>query len=235
MISQGWQPHSIAIGGHVDPNDPSQGAVAQGALYVPTRLLGQYQPLLDTAGEVHDALAYQKADAKPGALVGDMIHRMVGSRGVLTNMVYLSGLANILSTTDAPDPTSGLAQLASSTATRYIPGAGILRSAATAEDPLARRPSSASDVGFVEATRQQASQSVPGALGAISPIGTREDLRPNLDVLGHPLANPQQGFAALGPKMTTGEQDPSSTRSSGRASTSPNRGNNSRSRARRST
>jgi hypothetical protein len=202
MISQGWSPHSIAIGGTPDPNDPN---ILTGAYYVPTRWFGQYQPVLDAAGSAHDAIAFDKPDAKPGAILGQFIK---GGRDVVTNMVWLQGLTDILAATDARDPTSGLPNYLARTALRYTPGAAVARTVASSEDSYQRRPSRSADVGFGEAFDQVAAQSVPSGLAALSPVGTRQDLRPRLDVLGRPVENTQQGIAAVLPRITRGQQDP---------------------------
>jgi hypothetical protein len=118
MVSQGWQPHSIYVGGH----------------YLPTRWAGRMQGLLDAVGELHDAVSYGKRDAGWQDLASDAVKR--GTQ-IVTDQAGLSGLLDLHDVLDG-----GLKRLpayAAQQATRFVPYAGILRSVANATDPAARR------------------------------------------------------------------------------------------------
>lgn len=179
MADQGWQPNSVLVGNY----------------YIPTRVFGRFQPMLDTAGEIHDALAYGKADAKPGELVADLVKR--GTR-IATNQVGLSGLSDLQDML-----TQGFASRfpgwVARSGIRYLPYGGVMRAGANSMDPTQRKPEPWGEVGLPEAVRQQAVNAVPVL---------RQTLPAAQDVLGRDAQNPQQGFGALAPRVTTQKDDP---------------------------
>ena len=179
MIDQGWQPNSVLVGGY----------------YVPNRVLGRFQPMLDTAGEIHDALAYGKGDGKPGELAADLVKR--GTK-IATNQIGLSGLADLNDML-----TQGFASRfpgwVARSGVRYLPYGGVMRAAANATDESPRKPGGWGDVGLPEAIKQQAMTAVPGL---------RQRLPAAQDSLGRNAQNPQQGLGAIIPRVTTQRNDP---------------------------
>jgi len=178
MVAQGWQPRSTLVAGH----------------YIPNRAFGKLQPMLDAIGESHDALAYRKPDQSASAFATDAVKRL---GKIATDQVGLSGLADVFDLIDgfgaqAPG-------LVGRSITRYTPFGGVIRAAAQAIDPNARKPETWDQAGFSEATRQQVEQSIPGLRG---------DVPAAQDVLGRDAPNPQQGWGALIPKTTTVRDDP---------------------------
>jgi hypothetical protein len=179
MMDQGWQPNSTLVGGY----------------YVPNRVFSRFQPLLDTAGEIHDALAYGKKDRKTSEMVADMVKR--GTK-IATDQTGLSGLADLNDML-----TQGFASQypgwVTRSALRYLPYSGVIRATANATDASTRRPESWSDVGFGEAVRQNALMAVPGG---------RQMVPAGQDILGREAKNPQQGLGAFIPRVTTPRNDP---------------------------
>lgn len=179
MLAQGWQPNSVLVGDH----------------FLPSRAFGKFQALLDTAGELHDGLAYGKKDRKYSDIVGDMVKR---ASKIAVDQTGLSGLADLhdlMSNADAMGP--GYAARA---AVRYLPWGGTLRAAAAAMDPVQRRASKWGDEAVpTTAIGEGIETAIPGL---------RQNVAPAQDVLGRPMENPQQGLGAILPRTTTLREDP---------------------------
>jgi hypothetical protein len=151
--------------------------------------------MLDTAGEIHDALAYKKKDQDTSALVANLVKR--GS-GIATDQIGLSGLADLHDML-----TQGFASQfpgwAARSGIRYVPYGGVARAAANALDPKQRKAEKWKDVGLADSVLQNAEMAVPGL---------RQNVPAAQRSLGEEADNPQQGLGALIPRVTTRRDDP---------------------------
>lgn len=180
MIAEGWQPGSTLVAGH----------------YIPNRAFGRFQPMLDTAGEIHDALAYGKKDRKPGEMVAELVKR--GSR-IATDQTGLSGLADLHDMLNQGFE-SRFPGWATRSTLRYVPYSGVLRAVAASLDTKQRRAEKWGDETIpTTAIVQNAALAVPGL---------RESVPAVQDVLGREAPNPQQGLGAVIPRTTTRRDDP---------------------------
>lgn len=180
MIDQGWQPNSTLIAGH----------------YIPNRLFQRFAPMLDIAGEIHDALAYGKPGAKPKDLVNDLVKR---STSIATDQVGLSGLAD-LNDMLTNGFSSQFPGFAARSIVRYLPYGGVIRAGATATDPLQRRAEKWGDEAVpVGPVAQNLEMAIPGLRQNVPAVQTS---------LGQDAPNPQYGLGAVFPRVTTQRDDP---------------------------
>jgi hypothetical protein len=187
LQSQGWQNNSTLING----------------VWLPNNALGVFGPMFDAAGELGDAMRYQKKDATGRDLGGDLVRR---ASKVAQNQVYLKGVAELLKAME--NPAQFGESFAASTLGRAIPLGATARTFATAEDPLERRPEPGKGVGFLENVQQRIARGLPEFAAPLPGISSRQELPADQDVLGRPVENPRAGAAALGPRTRTPQSDP---------------------------
>jgi hypothetical protein len=182
LTDQGWKPYSSLVDG----------------VYIPNRVAGVAGPLLNMAGDAHDALAYRKAGQEiTSPEFGLEVLQRIGAQ--IKQQPYLQSLADHLGLLDSSQSaTSRAAQYAASTIDRMVPYGATARTIGTSQDPLERTPSRGKDVPLGEQIKQRAE------LG----VGMRSGVPAAQDVLGRPQENPQQGWAALFPKTSTPKSDP---------------------------
>lgn len=185
LRSQGWQANSTLIRGQ----------------WVPNNTFGVFGPMLDTAGELGDAVRYQKKGATNRDIGGDLAKRGLA---VVQNQVYLRGIGDLIEAMKDP-ATFGESYLAS-TASRMIPLGATARLAGTMTDPNERAVERGDDVGSIETIRQRVARGLPGQ--GLPVIGGREGLPVAQDVLGRPQENERRGIASLGPRSRTSRPDP---------------------------
>lgn len=180
MIDQGWQPNSYVVGDY----------------YIPNRTAGRFQPMLDVAGEIHDALVYGKKDRKASEIAADLVKR--GTK-IATNQVGLSGISDFQDMLTQGFESRFPGWVARS-AIRYLPYGGVSRGIATALDPSQRRPEGWGDeIVPITAVGQNLALAVPGV---------RQSVPAAQDTLGRESENPQRGIGALAPKVTAQRDDP---------------------------
>ena len=185
LQTQGWQANSTLVGGR----------------WIPNNTFGVFGPMLDTAGELGDAVRYQKKDAANRDIGGELVRRTLA---VVGNQVYLRGIGDIMQA--AKDPAAYGESYVAQTLSRGIPLGATARLAGTMTDPNERAVEKGGDVGSVEAVRQRVARGLPGQ--GLPVIGGREGLAVAQDVLGRPVENARTGVAALGPRMRTPKPDP---------------------------
>jgi hypothetical protein len=173
MRDQGWRPYSVRVGDY----------------YVPTRLLGQFAPMFNSAGDIADAIRYRKPDDDAYKLTLGAVKRL-GSN--VSDLVWFQGIGEILNVMSDPEQT--LQSYATSNVSRALPYAATLRTVATALDPLERRAERAAAVGLPEAVRQGVAMSVPGA---------RQTVPAARSLLGTEVENTRMGAGALLPAYGT--------------------------------
>jgi hypothetical protein len=184
MVSQGWQPNSTLVGGH----------------YIPNRAFGRFQGLLDSAGELHDALAYGKLGRSQDKRTDEWVTE-IGKRvsKIASDQTGLSGLADLHDMLDS-NAGGGSPGYLARTAIRYAPYGGGSRAVANMLDPTARKADRPSDsTTWGESFGQNVATAIPGARGSVPAAQ---------DVLGREMANPQSGLGAIIPKTTVETPDP---------------------------
>jgi hypothetical protein len=174
MIDEGWRPYSTKVGG----------------VWYPNRAFGPAEQLLNSAGELHDGLAYQKKDADSRALTMDALSR-VGK--LVKQQPYATGYATIADLLQF-----GPAAAAADLATRVTPFAATARAIGTAADTKEREVDRGANVPLGEEFAQRWQQST----------GQRSDLPVAQDVLGREKENPQPGILAFTGRMGWEHEDP---------------------------
>jgi soluble lytic murein transglycosylase-like protein len=136
---------------------------------------GQEDPRVTAAAQLVSEVGQQLASATPMRTFADL-YDALQSGGVAA-----TGLR-------------GATDVASSILGGLVPGSGLVRSIAQMSDPTQRQALAAQ-------TTQQVPQSIAENVAQNIP-GLRENLPARVDVLGRPLANPQQGLGELVPVRT---------------------------------
>lgn len=178
MQTNGWKPYHTLIGD----------------TYIPNRVFGIYGKLLNAAGDVHDALAYQKKDGNASEMLQDGGKRFAR---LLKEEPYLQGMADLMAMLTGEGGAS-VESYGASVASRLVPYAATARTVGTAVDTKERTTDRTKDVGMLE----NASQRTQSSLGA------RQGLPVAQDTLGREKENPTPGIWSVLPRTSQRKADP---------------------------
>jgi hypothetical protein len=210
--AQGKQPNSIRIGGHW------YGYGALGPLAIPLATIANgYEAAARLQKE--GVVGWQEQSERIAAQVGRGLYR------TMLQQSYLKGLSDIQ---DAVDDESGrkFQRLVANTALMVVPGSGMVRGVAQAEDPVLRQPESTAEAlrlqlpvshadipPRIRATGEPIVSRQPGGFAGrlllptqVSPA-TDTPVRAELRRLGIPLSVPHAGKIAT-PEHPQGEKPP---------------------------
>jgi hypothetical protein len=178
LQAEGWRPYHTLVGD----------------TYIPNRVFGIYGKLLNAAGEVHDALAFQKKDATAREMSGDAFRRF---GKLLKEEPYLQGLADIMAAITDPQA-GGVEGYVAQNVTRLLPYAATTRTIGTAQDTNERETDRGRDVSMTESVSQRVQQGV----------GARSELPVAQDVMGRPRENQTPGIWSVLPKFSQKRAEP---------------------------
>lgn len=177
LEQQGWKAQSVRV--KLPGLEPA---------YVPTRMFGIWAPLLNAAGEIHDAATYGKSSDGLGDRIEDAARR---AGELVKDQVYLQGLSDLVSMMGGEGISGKAERYLGSLATRMTPIGSTLRTIDTALDDKDRAVPQGEDVSFLEGVYNR------WRMGT----GQRTTQPAAQNVMGREKANPQRGLRALLPKM----------------------------------